>query len=51
MKFYNCVDLTEMPQLVFSRADEYAQVSRAVLTALGIIEAPQDDELVEDAKN
>ena len=51
MKFYGCVDVTDMPMLVFSKADEYAHVNRAVLTALGIIEAPEDEELVEEAKN
>ena len=51
MDFYKCVDVTEMPTLVFSKADEYAHVSRAVLTALGIIDEPEDSTLVEDAKN
>lgn len=51
MKFYGATDVTDMPLLVFSRADEYAAVSRAVLQALGIIDAPADDELVDDAKN
>lgn len=51
MDFYHCVDVTEMPQLVFSKADEYAHVSRAVLTALGIIDEPEESALVEDAKN
>ncbi len=51
MEYYHCTDVTDMPMLVFSKADEYAHVNRAVLTALGIIEAPEDSELVEDAKN
>ncbi|MCD7810364.1 MAG: hypothetical protein LUG91_00710 [Ruminococcus sp.] len=51
MAFYNCVDVTEMPLLVFSRADEYAHVTRAVLTALGMIDAEPDSEVVEEAKN
>lgn len=51
MDYYHCVDVTEMPLLVFSKADEYAHVSRAVLTALGIIEEPEESSLVEDAKN
>ena len=25
MKYYNCVDITQMPEKVFSRADEFAQ--------------------------
>lgn len=51
MAFYNCVDVTEMPLLVFSRADEYTHVTRAVLTALGMIDAEPDSEVVEEAKN
>lgn len=51
MAFYNCVDVTEMPLHVFSRVDEYAHVSRAVLTALGILSEPADEAAVEDAKN
>lgn len=51
MQFYKCVDITEMPQLVFSRADEYAHVSRAVMTALGLIDAPSEESDLEDAKN
>ena len=51
MEYYGCVDVTEMPQLVFSRADEYAHVSRAVMTALGLLDAPNEDEAIEDAKN
>ena len=51
MEFYKCVDITEMPQLVFSRSDEYNHVSNAVMTALGIIDKPDEDELIKDAKN
>ena len=40
-----------MPQLVFSRSDEYNHVSNAVMTALGIIDKPDEDELIKDAKN
>lgn len=35
-KFYECVDVTDMPQLVFSRADEYASVSKSVFAVLGL---------------
>lgn len=51
MKFYNCVDITEMPLLVFSRPDEYTHVTRAVMTALGLLEDISDEETVEEAKN
>jgi hypothetical protein len=51
MAYYNCVDVTEMPLIVFSRADEYAHVTRAVMTALGLIDGTPDDGVVEEAKN
>lgn len=58
MDYYNCVDITEMPEKVFSRADEFAYVSRVVMAVLGIggqlSEAEQkalDDGEIEDAKN
>ena len=51
MDYYGATDITDMPMLVFRNADEYLTVQRAVLQALGIIEAPKDSELVEDAKN
>lgn len=51
MEFYHCADITEMPELVFSRADEYAHVTRAVFTALGLIDGVPDDEVINEAKN
>lgn len=36
MDHYKCVDVTDMPQLVFSRADEYAAMSKAVFAVLGL---------------
>lgn len=51
MDFYHCVDVTEMPLLVFSRSDEYAHVTRAVMTALGLIENTSDEDTVDEAKN
>lgn len=51
MKYFKCVDVTEMPLKVFPRADEYAHVTRAVLTALGIIDGEVEDEAITDAKN
>lgn len=51
MKFYNCLDVTEMPLLVFSRPDEYAHVTRAVMTALGLLDDVSDEETVNEAKN
>lgn len=51
MKHYNCVDVTEMPLLVFSKADEYQHVSRIVMQALGLASTVNDDEDMKDAKN
>lgn len=51
MDFYHCVDVTEMPLLVFSRPDEYAHVARVVMTALGLIDGVSDEETVDEAKN
>lgn len=51
MKHYNCVDMTEMPLLVFSRADEYQHVSRIVMKALGLANDVNDEEDLEAAKN
>lgn len=51
MEFYHCSDITEMPELVFSRADEYAHVTRAVFTALGLIDGVSDDEVIGEVKN
>ena len=58
MKFYNCVDITEMPEKVFSRADEFSAVTRIVMALLGLVgqlseeeEKAANDEEVKDAKN
>lgn len=51
MDFYHCTDITEMPELVFSHADEYAHVTRAVFTALGLIDGVPDDEVIGEVKN
>lgn len=51
MKHYGCIDVTEMPLKVFSRADEYQHVSRIVMQALGLAAAVNDDEDLTDAKN
>ena len=51
MKHYNCVDMTEMPLLVFSRADEYQHVSRIVMQALGLASTVSDEDELENAKN
>lgn len=54
MKYYNCVDVTEMPLLVFSRPDEFQYVMRIVMSALGIGDFDEDggdSEVVAEAKN
>jgi len=43
MKFYKCVDVTEMPMLVFPESDEYAYVQRKVMEVLGLID-PEDEQ-------
>ena len=51
MDYYHCVDVTDMPLLVFPRADEYAHVSKAVMAALGLMDNVSNEETVSEAKN
>ncbi len=52
MKYYGCVDVTDMPLKVFPRADEYQHVSRMVMKVLGLSsEVDDDEEELEAAKN
>jgi hypothetical protein len=51
MEYYGCVDVTDMPLKVFSKADEYQHVSRIVMQALGLAAGVSDDEELSDAKN
>lgn len=51
MTHYGCVDVTEMPLLVFPKADEYSHVSRIVMSALGLGGFATDEETLEAAKN
>lgn len=51
MKYYGCVDVTDMPLKVFATADEYSHVTRIVMQALGLAAAPSEDEDLNDAKN
>lgn len=50
MEYYNCYDITEMPLKVFPNPDEYQHVERAVLSALGIMDYGDEDD-VEAGKN
>ena len=51
MKYYDCVDITDMPLKVFPNADEYQHVTRIVMQALGLAETISDEEDLADAKN
>lgn len=60
MEYYGCHDITEMPDKVFPKSDEFAHVSRIVFAALGIGTFPGEgedgdengvDSEIEDAKN
>ncbi|MCX4323763.1 MAG: hypothetical protein OSJ59_12445 [Lachnospiraceae bacterium] len=52
MKYYDCVDITDMPLKVFPNNDEFGYVSRKVLEVLGLMDAAESNEQeVEDAKN
>ena len=52
MKYYDCVDITDMPLKVFPGNDEFGYVSRKVLEILGLMDAAESNEReVEDAKN
>lgn len=54
MKFYGCVDITEMPGKVFPSYDEYSHVLKIVTAALGIGDFGEDEDdsdLVDEAKN
>ena len=58
MKYYNCVDITQMPEKFFSRADEFAHVTRVVMALLGIggqlseeEQKQADEKEIDDAKN
>lgn len=44
MKFFNCHDITEMPNKVFPTFDEYKYVNHMVLVILGLADADENDE-------
>lgn len=53
-EFFNCYEAAEMVDKVFPSADEYNQVSRVVLAALGLgpaVEVEDDEKEISDAKN
>lgn len=51
MEYYGCVDVTDMPLKVFSKADEYQHVLKIVMQALGLSSPVNDDEDINAAKN
>lgn len=51
MKFYECVDVTEMPRKVFPDNKEYNHVSDVIMLALGMKDKTEDEEELEAAKN
>ncbi len=52
MKYYECVDITDMPLKVFPDSDEFGYVSRKVMEILGLMDdAEENQREVEDAKN
>ena len=51
MEYYGCVDVTDMPLKVFSKADEYQHVLRIVMQALGLASSVNEDEDIDAAKN
>ena len=54
MKYYGCVDVTDMPLKVFPSPEEFQHVSRVVFAALGIGSFTDEDEAdttVDEAKN
>lgn len=52
MKFYNCVDITDMPFKVFPKSSEYGYVSKKVMEVLGLIDSEENEQKeVDEAKN
>lgn len=50
MKYFDCVDLTEMPLKVFPSSDEYSYVSKKVMEVLGMLESDEEND-IDQAKN
>lgn len=53
MKFFNCLEITDMPLKVFPTNEEYGYVQKKVFEILGMAEAPEEEvkKETEDAKN
>ena len=51
MDYYGCVDVTDMPLKVFSKADEYSYMIRNVWKILGLSSEINEEEDLDAAKN
>ena len=51
MKFYGAVDVTDMPDKVFSTFDEYTYVQDCVMKVCGLIDDPDAEDEVTQVKN
>lgn len=51
MKFYNCVDVMDMPHAVFASKNEYEYVRDAVLSLASTLSGEESDYIVKEAKN
>ena len=51
MDYYGCVDVTDMPLKVFSKADEYSYMIRNVWKILGLSNEINEEDDLEAAKN
>lgn len=51
MKFFDAVDVTDMPFKVFPDSNEYAYVSKKVMGVLNLLDSEEDENDVEEAKN
>ena len=52
MAYFNCNDITEMPQKVFPTNDEYTAVTQKVMAVLGLVDPDEADQKeIDDAKN
>ena len=53
MKYFDCLEITDMPLKVFATNDELRYVQKNVFEAIGILDAEEDNvkKETEDAKN
>lgn len=51
MAHYKCEDVTDMPLHVFAEQKEFNDAAKLVMQTLGMIDVPNADDEIEDAKN